>query len=94
MQGVKFEDLGEAVLVRSNVAEFPRFLSQISVVEYSSLESVQQWLSQHEDTLQCVVSGIDGLHSRCVPFGCAQHPTLFDYADERDTMQFLSTIGV
>ena len=92
MQGVKFEDLGEAVLVCSKVAEVPRFLSQINLVEYSSLEEVQQWLALHDEALQCVVTAIDGLHSRQVPLGRAQKPTLFDYADERDTMQFLAEI--
>ena len=92
MQGAQFEDLGEAVLVRSKEAEFPRFLSQINVVEYSSLESVQQWLKANDEALQCVVSTIEGLHSRQVQFGKAQKPTLFDYADERDTMQFLLSV--
>lgn len=91
MQGVKFEDLGEAVLVRSK-AEFPRFLSQINVVEYSSLSEVQSWLAENDNALQCVVTSAKELHSRSIPFGCAQQPTLFDYADERDTMQFLISI--
>ena len=92
MQGVKFDDLGEAVVVKQSKAEFPRFLSQINIVEYSNLEDVKQWLTANDNLLQCVVSYIDGLHSRCVPFGQAQSPTLFDYADERDTMQFLASI--
>ena len=92
MQGVKFKDLGEAVLVRSKEIEFPRFLSQINVVEYSDLREVQQWLAENDELLQCVVSEITELHSRSVPIGRAQLPTLFDYADERDTMQFLSGI--
>ena len=79
------------MLVRSK-AEFPRFLSQINVVEYTSLEDVGQWLSENDERLQCVVSNIPTLHSRCVAFGQAQSPTLFDYADERDTMQFLAEI--
>ena len=91
MRGVEFEDLGEAVLVPSK-AEFPRFLSQINVVEYTSLEDVKQWLSENDERLQCVVGAISGLHTRCVAFGQAQSPTLFDYADERDTMQFLAEI--
>ena len=93
MQGAKFEDLGEAVLVRSKVAEFPRFLSQINVVEYSSMEDVRQWLAGQDEALQCVVSDIECAHSRQVPLGKAQQPSLFDYADERDTMQFLASIG-
>ena len=91
MQGVKFDDLGDAVLLYSK-AEFPKFLSSINVVEYSSLDEVQQWLTLHDEELQCVVSAVKSLHSRTVPFGHAQLPTLFDYADERDTMQFLAQI--
>jgi hypothetical protein len=92
MQGVDFVDLGEAVMVKPVQTEFPRFLSQINVVEYSSLEDVKRWLAENDEALQCVVGDISGLHSRCVEIGQAQSPTLFDYADERDTMQFLAEI--
>ena len=92
MQGVQFDDLGEAVAVKQSKAEFPRFLSRINVVEYSDLVDVKQWLAENDEALQCVVSAIEGVHSRCVPIGQAQLPTLFDYADERDTMQFLAEI--
>ena len=92
MQGERFSDLGEAVLVPSR-AEFPRYLSQINIVEYDDLEAVKFWLAERDEALQCVVSGVEGLHSRRVDIGCAQRPTLFDYADERDTMQFLAEIG-
>jgi hypothetical protein len=91
MQGVAFDDLGEAVVVKSR-REFPRYLSQINVVEYDDLHSVKQWLVEKDESLQCVVSGIEGLHSRTVAIGRAQQPTLFDYADERDTMQFLAKL--
>ena len=91
MQGAKFNDLGSALLVESG-AEFPRFLSQLNVTEYYDLEEVRSWLAESDEVLQCVVSHIEGLHSRCVPFGRAQLPTLFDYADERDIMQFLASL--
>ena len=91
MQGVKFCDLGEAILVPSK-AEFPRFLSSVNLVEYSDLQSVREWLVENDESLQCVVSSLEELHSRTVSFGRAQLPTLFDYADERDTMQFLASI--
>lgn len=91
MQGVKFEDLGEALLVRSEGA-FSNALSQINVAEYDTIADVQSWLVKHDEELQCVVSGIGSLHSRSVSFGKAQMPSLFDYADERDIMQFLLTI--
>lgn len=92
MQGVKFVDMGEAVLVPS-AAEFPRFLSQINVVEYKDISEVREWLAANDATLQCVVSQLDGIHLRVVPIGMAQRPTLYDYADECDIMQFLTSIG-
>ena len=91
MHEAEFEDLGEALLVPSK-AEFPRYLSQINIVEYSSLSEVHRWLSANDEGLQCVVTHIEGLHSRAVKLGRAQLPTLFDYADERDTMQFLAQL--
>lgn len=91
MQGTQFEDLGEALLVSSK-AEFPRFLSSVNVVEYDSVDDVRQWLAENDESLQCVVSTVEGLHSRTVALGYAQLPTLFDYADERDTMQFLARL--
>lgn len=91
MQTKKFLDLGSALVVESG-AEFPRFLSQVNVAEYYDLEEVRGWLAESDEVLQCVVSHIEGLHSREVAFGRAQLPTLFDYADERDTMRFLTTI--
>jgi hypothetical protein len=92
MHGVKFQDLGEVVVVKQHSAEFSRFLSQINVVEYSDLGAVKQWLVENDELLQCVVSEISELHSRCVEIGRSQLPTLFDYADERDTMQFLAKL--
>jgi len=91
MQGAKFKDLNEALLVESG-AEFSRFLSQINVAEYYDLDEVRSWLTESDEVLQCVVSNIEGLHSRTVQLGRAQSPTLFDYADERDTMQFLTLL--
>ena len=92
MKGEKFEDLGEVVLMRSERAEFPRFLSQVNLVEYDDICEVKAWLSDHETALQCVVSEIENIHPRQVSLGKAQHPTLFDYADGCDTMQFLLSI--
>lgn len=91
MQGVQFEDLGETLLVPSK-AEFPRFLSSVNVAEYDSVDEVRQWLAENDESLQCVVSSSEGLHSRTVALGYAQLPTLYDYADERDTMQFLARL--
>ncbi len=86
LRGLEFVDNGCSVIIRSE--EFPQSLSTISLFEYDSLSEVEQWIEQHDEQLQCIVSQIIK-HPRCVDFGEAQHPTLFDYADGVDTMKFL-----
>ncbi len=87
ISGKEFIDNGSSVIIRS--AEFPHHLSAISLFEYDSLKQVEAWICEHEDVLQCIVTQIL-THPRQVNFGEAQHPTLFDYADGVDTMNFLN----
>lgn len=89
MQRVPFVDLGGAVLVEQR--EFPEALSRIAVSRYRSLEEVSEWLALHDGELQCVVSECI-THGRRVGFGKSQTPTLFDYPDDRDVMEWLATI--
>ncbi|MFI3279889.1 MAG: acyl-CoA reductase [Rikenellaceae bacterium] len=86
LRELDFVDTGCSVIINSK--EFPQSLSTISLFEYDSLEEVEQWIEQHDEQLQCIVSRVIK-HARCVDFGEAQHPTLFDYADGVDTMKFL-----
>lgn len=90
MRGAGFEDNGEAVFVRG-AAEFPMSLSRINIAEYDSLDDVAQWLSANDGKLQCVVSA-SAVHHRTVPFGQAQYPSLTDYPDDADVMEFLAKI--
>ena len=74
---------GSALLLENDA-----IFSPISVLNYSFYESektVLNSLNKHED-LQCIC-GHDG-----IGFGLAQIPTLMDYADGVDTMQFLLTL--
>lgn len=89
MQRVPFVDLGGAVLVEQR--EFPEALSRIAVSRYRSPEEVSEWLALHDGELQCVVSECIS-HSRRVGFGKSQTPTLFDYPDDRDILDWLSKI--
>jgi hypothetical protein len=56
---------------------------------YESVNDVYKWLEEHDNKLQCVVSTIVK-HPRCVDFGRAQYPSLWDYADGVDVMKFLT----
>lgn len=53
---------------------------------FESKDKVKQYLQENEDKIQAVI-GHDYL-----PFGSAQCPTLTDYADGVDTMQFLEQL--
>ncbi len=86
MRGEKFADLGSALMVGQRA--FPTALSVVALAHYTSREEVEAWLAEHDGELQCVVAECIP-HSRRVGFGQAQSPSLTDYADERDVMEFL-----
>ncbi|MDR1950963.1 MAG: hypothetical protein LBP96_01890 [Bacteroidales bacterium] len=68
--------------------ENPTLTPPISVIHYeyySNLAEVRHILETQKNQLQCIVSRTD------TPFGQAQKPTLFDYADGMDTMKFLGS---
>lgn len=90
MRGVGFDDNGEAVFVRG-AAEFPTSLSRINIAEYDSPNDIAKWLSENDDRLQCVVSS-SAIHHRSVPFGQAQYPSLTDYPDDADVIEFLMSL--
>ncbi len=81
-----FEDLGFALLVPG--CNPPQALSEVSLCKYNDIEEITTFIAAHEAELQCIVSHIDLLPGS-TPFGVAQRPSLHDYADRRDTMEFL-----
>ena len=50
---------------------------------YNDMHTVEQFMEENADQLQCVVSKKD------IPFGNTQQPNLWDYADGVDTVEFL-----
>lgn len=66
-------------------------LSVINFSRYSSLDEVKDFIAENEENIQCVVAkGELGLDS--IALGEAQNPGLDTYADNVDTMKFLSVI--
>jgi len=65
--------------------------SPVSVLYYETYqkeEDIQAKLQEQEDNIQCIVS--DAWDNKVsVPFGKAQHPDVWDYADGIDTLRFL-----
>ena len=62
--------------------------SVIYYEKYSDLKDVKNKLKIEQDQIQCVVGG-SGISDEVIPFGNAQKPDLWDYADGVDTMKFL-----
>lgn len=50
---------------------------------YTDASAIQEYLKQFDENIQCIVS------KNHIPFGKAQNPELWDYADNIDTMNFL-----
>src|SRR5690554_487818 len=66
------------------------FSSPIAVLffeRYKSLRELEDHLKSEQENIQCVVSKAD--IGKTEPFGNAQHPQLWDYADGVDTLEFL-----
>ena len=67
--------------------------SPVSVLHferYDDKESLKNNLSSNLEKIQCIVSNEKIIGSE-INFGAAQSPSISDYADEVDTMEFLVT---
>jgi hypothetical protein len=76
------------------LTESANLVSPISVLffeRYLDQVDLQQKIQSHADKLQCIVSA-NGWYPTSVPFGKAQQPEVWDYADNVDTMKFLASL--
>lgn len=65
-------------------------ISSVFYEYYDDLEQLQQKIEQESEKIQCVVS--NNLIENSIKFGTTQEPKLWDYADNIDTISFLSKI--
>ncbi|WP_316738250.1 acyl-CoA reductase [Pedobacter aquatilis] len=59
--------------------------------EYDSLQDVETKLTAQEENIQCVITEAN-LQLKHFNFGESQHPKLWDYADNVNTIEFLNAI--
>jgi len=88
VNGVSFLDNGFVML-----HETEKLVSPISVVYYSkynSEDNLKEYLELNADKIQCIIGNAS---QSTIPFGQGQHPALSDYADQVDTMKFLSNLN-
>lgn len=73
------------------------FSSPLAVLyfeRYNDIKEVESALNGYEDNLQCVVSSATlDIKTSILGYGDSQHPKLWDYADNVDTIQFLNGLN-
>ncbi|MBL7858347.1 MAG: acyl-CoA reductase [Cyclobacteriaceae bacterium] len=85
---IPFLDNGFVMLTES-----ARLVSPISVIYYEyykDLSSLKENLENLKTKIQCMVGKVS---PATIPFGQAQSPELWDYADQIDTVKFLSELN-
>lgn len=81
---IPFLDNGFVLLQESTQLASPT--SVVYFEYYEHLPQVEKRIAQYAGQIQCVVSG----NPKGVPFGKAQQPSLWDYPDDINTLEFLS----
>lgn len=66
--------------------------AMLNVSFYHSLDDVANKIKNRMSDTQAIVGKIENFEQALIPFGEAQKPSLTDYADNVDTMDFLSKI--
>ncbi len=82
-------DTGFSLFTESDLLVSP--LSVIYYERYDSQEYARSYVAQNREKLQCIVAD-ESFMKEATPFGKTQQPELWDYADEVDTMNFLSQL--
>ncbi len=87
VNGVTFLDNGFVL-----VTESASLVSPISVLffeTYTDQLDLREKINSQKEKIQCLVSA-NGWYPESLPFGKAQYPEVWDYADNVDTLKFLS----
>lgn len=67
-------------------------LSVINFSRYNDLQDIQNFITQNKNDIQCIVANPQLEINNTLDFGEAQTPTLNTYADNVDTIEFLSKL--
>ncbi|APQ18867.1 acyl-CoA reductase [Maribacter hydrothermalis] len=83
----EFKILDNGFLILKEEESYGSPIASLFYEYYNDLEDLKYKLKQEEDKIQCIVSS--GFIEREIEFGQTQKPTLKDYADAIDTVDFL-----
>ncbi|MGB7395180.1 MAG: acyl-CoA reductase [Pricia sp.] len=82
-----FKILDNGFLVLKEDEGYASPIASLFYEQYASLKGLRERLKKDADQLQCIVG--DGIFDNEIPFGKTQIPSLGDYADGVDTVDFL-----
>lgn len=85
----KFWDNNFIILKESDSLYSP--IGVVFYKQYNDLASLENYISQNTDKIQCIVSSINSDKFLTTSFGETQNPKLYEYADGIDSMNFLLT---
>ncbi len=83
-------DLGFAVMQEHIAAVSP--IASLYYQRYQSIDELTTELGQISHKIQCLTSQ-GGWFPNSIPFGRAQFPEIWDFADKIDTLEFLSSLS-
>jgi hypothetical protein len=86
MNNQAFIDGGFYILQENQLLHNP--VSVFHYEYYSSISDVLKFIEGNKDNLQCIAGKMTEI-AGIIPFGMAQKPQLWDYADNIDTLEFL-----
>jgi hypothetical protein len=79
-------------LILRKLDRFGVAIGTIHRTEYANSEALGAFLSEHSEEIQ-VIASAQGWYQNSIPFGLAQMPSLTDYADGVDIVQFALGLG-
>ena len=86
----EFEMLENGFLMIKEDESFASPIATLFYETYDSIENLKTYLESKKDDIQCIVA--NDFSPNEIVFGQTQHPQLWDYADNVDTVDFLLTL--
>ena len=83
----EFKILDNGFLILKEDKSYSSPIASLFYERYDSLDNLKERLSQDTNELQCIVG--EGVIDSEIAFGNTQQPSLTDYADNLDTVDFL-----
>ncbi|MBF6609453.1 MAG: acyl-CoA reductase [Flavobacterium sp.] len=84
-----FKLLDNEFLTLKEDSSYSSPISSIFYEYYDDLDAINSRLQNDSEQIQCIVSSVA---NNAIPFGKAQKPELWDYADNVDTLRFLLSL--